>query len=90
VLGATRQWLHPKRLEPTVPLYQRRARKRPKLGRPVKVGPSYAEGWKVERTFALLGNIRRLLVSHKRRHSIFRAFLLVALILVSLGDSAMS
>ena len=79
-----RQWLRSKGIKPTIPLYERRVRKHSKVGRPVKVGPSYAERWKVERTFAWLGNFRRLLVRHERRHSIFRAFLLVALILVSL------
>lgn len=79
-----RQWLRSKGVKSTIPAYERRARKRPKRGRPVKAGPSYAERWKVERTFAWLGNFRRLLVRHERRHSIFRAFLLVAFILVSL------
>ena len=80
-----RQWLRSMGIKPTtIPLYQRRARKHPKRGRPVKVGPSYAERWKVEGTFAWLGNLRRLSVRHERRHSIFRAFLLVSLILVSL------
>jgi transposase len=79
-----RQWLRSKGIKPTIPAYERRARKRPKRGRPVKVGSNYAERWKVERTFAWLGNFRRLLVRHERRHSIFRAFLLLAFILMSL------
>jgi transposase len=79
-----RQWLRSKGIKPTIPLYARRARKHPKRGRPVKVGPSYADRWKVERTFAWLGNFRRLLVRHERYLTNFRAFLLVALILISL------
>ena len=71
-------------IKPTIPSYLRRARNRPKRGRPVKVGPGYAERWKVERTFAWLGNFRRLLVRHERYLFTFRAFLLVAFILVSL------
>jgi transposase len=51
---------------------------------PVKEDPGYAERWKVERTFAWLGNFRRLLVRHEPYLSPFRAFFLVALILVSL------
>ncbi len=47
-----REWLRSKGLGPTILPYERRARKRPKLGRPVKAGPGYAERWKVERTFA--------------------------------------
>ncbi len=50
----------------------------------MKAGPSYAERWKVERTFAWLGTFRRLLVRHERHLSVFRAFLLVAFILMSL------
>jgi transposase len=56
----------------------------PKLGRPVRAGPGYAERRKVERTFAWPGNFRRLLVRHERYLSIFRAFFLVAFILISL------
>ena len=65
-------------------LKERRERKRPKKGRPVKVGSGYQERWKVERTFAWLGNFRRLLVRHERHLCTFRAFFLVAFILVSL------
>ena len=79
-----REWLRSKGIRPTIPPYQRRTMKHPKLGRPVKAGPGYAERWKVERTFAWLGTFRRLLVRHERYLSVFRAFLLVALILMSL------
>jgi hypothetical protein len=48
------------------------------LTRLVKVGLGYKERWKVERTFAWLGNCRRLLVRHERYLSTFRrAFVLV-------------
>ena len=80
-----REWLRSKGIKPTMPPYERPARKRPKLGRPVKAGPGYAERWKVERTFAWLGSFRRLLVRHERYLSAFRAFFLVAFILMSLG-----
>jgi transposase len=66
------------------PPYQRRARKRPKPGRPANTGPGYAERWKVERTFAWLGNFRRLLARHERYLSAFRALCLVAFIVISL------
>jgi transposase len=42
------------------------------------------KGRKVERTFAWLGNFRRLLVRHERYLSTFRPFFLLALILISL------
>ena len=79
-----RYWLRSKKIKPTIPSYRRRTRKRPKRGRPVQVGVGYEERWKVERTFAWLGSFRRLLMRHERYLSIFRAFLLVALILLSL------
>jgi transposase len=82
-----RRWLHSKEIKPTTPPYERRAKKLPKLGRPVKVGPGYAERWKVERTFAWLGNFRRLLVRHERYLSTFRAFFLIAFILMLLKRS---
>lgn len=79
-----RRWLRSKGIKPTIPSYERRARKRPKRGRPVKAGPGYAERWKVERTFAWLGNFRRLLVRHERYLSTFRTFFLVAFVLMVL------
>jgi hypothetical protein len=53
-------------------------------GRPLRVGPGCRERWKVERTFAWLGNFRRLLVRQERHLSTFRAFFLVAFVLISL------
>jgi transposase len=79
-----RQWLRSKGIKPTIPSYERRPRKHPKRGRPVRAGRNYTERWKVERTFAWQGNLRRLLVRHEYYLSTFRAFFLVALILVSL------
>ena len=79
-----RDWMHSKGIKPTIPSYERRTRKRPKRGRPPKAGPGYAERWKVERTFAWLGNFRRLLVRHERYLSTFRAFFLIAFVLMSL------
>jgi len=79
-----REWLRSKRIKPAIPSYERRPRKRPKPERLVKACPSYQERWKVERTFAWLGNFRRLLVRHERYLSTFRAFFLVAFIVVSL------
>lgn len=79
-----RDWLRSRKVKPTIPSYERRERKRPKRGRPLKVASGYEERWKVERTFAWLGNFRRLLVRHERYLSTFRAFLLIAIILVLL------
>jgi transposase len=79
-----RKWLRSKSIKPTIPPYERRERKRPKRGRPVEIGPDYSERWKVERTFAWLGNFRRLLVRHERYLSTFRGFCLIAFVLVLL------
>ena len=79
-----RAWLRSQKIKPTISAYERRRRNRPRRGRPVKASPGYAERWKVERTFAWLGNFRRLLVRYERYLSTFRAFFLIALILVSL------
>jgi Transposase DDE domain. len=49
-----RQWLWGKGIKPTIPVRGRR-RKRP--GRPIEVGPHYAERWKVERLFSWLGEL---------------------------------
>jgi transposase len=79
-----RNWLHSRRIRPTILSYKRRPMKRPKRGRLMKAGPGYAECWKVERTFGRLGNFRRLLVRYERCLSTFRAFFFIAFILVSL------
>lgn len=79
-----RRWLRRRGVKPTIPPYERRPRKRARRGRPLKAGPGYRERWKVERTFAWLGNFRRLLVRQERYLSTFRAFFLVAFVLISL------
>jgi transposase len=79
-----REWLRSKGIKPTIPTYERRERKRPKRGRPVKAGSGYAERWKVERTFAWLGSFRRLLARYERYLCTFRAFFLIAFVLMLL------
>jgi len=44
----------------------------------------YRRRWKVERTFAWLGNFRRLLVRQDRSLTIYQAFLHVACLLITL------
>ncbi len=44
----------------------------------------YKRRWKVERTFAWLGNYRRLLVRHERRIDMYRAFFHLACIMIVL------
>jgi transposase len=44
----------------------------------------YSQRWKVERTYAWLGNYRRLVVRHEWLAHIYLAFILVAFILICL------
>ena len=82
-----RNWLRRRGIKATIPSYERRERRRPKRGRPVKAGPGYAERWKIERTFAWHGTYRRLLTRNERYLSTFRASFLVAFILTLLRHS---
>jgi len=61
----------------------RRGRVRPPTqdGRPLR---RYRKRWKIERTFAWLGNFRRLLVRHERNIKIYEAFFHVACLLITL------
>lgn len=61
----------------------RRNRKRPETqdGRPLR---RYKRRWKVERTFAWLGNFRRLVVRYERHLAMYRAFFHVACLLITL------
>jgi len=73
-------------IKSTIPACKRQ-RKRPQRGRPTRAGPGYGERWKVERAFAWCGNFRRLLVWHERYLAVFRAFFLVAFIVIALRQS---
>ena len=44
----------------------------------------YRKRWKIERTFAWLGNFRRLLVRHERNIKIYEAFFHIACLLITL------
>jgi transposase len=44
----------------------------------------YKRRWKVERTFAWLGNFRRLVVRHERLITVYRAFFHVACLIIAL------
>ena len=61
----------------------RRNRKKPKTqdGRKLR---RYKRRWKVERTFAWLGNYRRLVVRYERHLKIYRAFFHLACVMVTL------
>ena len=61
----------------------RRNRKKPKTqdGRKLR---RYRRRWKVERTFAWLGGFRRLVVRWERKPELYRGFLHVACLLITL------
>jgi len=61
----------------------RKNRRRPKTqdGRKLR---RYRRRWKVERTFAWLGNFRRLVVRYERHLKLYRAFFHVACLLITL------
>ena len=66
---------------PIVPYRKRAVSMRYNDGRKMR---RYKRRWKVERTFAWLGNFRRLVVRYEHKHWMFRAFVHVACLLITL------
>lgn len=79
--AAFRQKLRRRGIKPTIPAFDRRKRKQPKRGRPLRTGASYRQRWKVERCFAWMDNCRRLVVRYDRHLHIYKASCLVAIML---------
>ena len=77
---ALRAQLRRRGIRPCIP--ERRG-KRPRPGRKADVN-DYRHRWPVERTFAWLGNSRRLLVRHERLLSVYHGFFVLACILILL------
>ena len=73
-----RRGLRRRGIKPCIP--ERRGKK-PRPGRKSDVS-NYRERWKVERTFAWLGNFRRLVVRYERLTHVYFAFVLIAFILI--------
>lgn len=82
---AFRDWLKSRGIKAVIPRFERRARKKPKRGRPF-AAPTliYKSRWKVERTFAWLQNYRRLEIRRERLLTTFRAFVRIACCLILL------
>lgn len=75
-----RQSLRRRGIHPCIP---ERPGRKPRRGRkPNLVG--YRQRWKVERTFAWMGNFRRLLVRQERILGNYRSFFLIACTLICL------
>lgn len=68
----------------TIPLIGRRGRRR--QGRAVQADPvCYGTHWVIERGTAWLQNLRKVLVRHERLLTTYRAFLLLACVMITLG-----
>jgi len=78
---ALRQKLRRRGMKVSIPHFERRPRKHPQRGRPIKVRPSYKQRWKVERCFGWMDNCRRLVVRYERYVHLYKAFCLIAIIL---------
>jgi len=63
----------------------RNNRKKPKM-QDARTLRRYRQRWKIERTFAWLGNYRRLLVRHERQIDMYRAFFHLACIMIVLNS----
>ena len=75
---AFREWLRCRGIRPCIP---RRRSKRARRGRPADL-TGYRERWKVERTFAWIGNYRRLLIRWERLLTVYQGFFAFAVMLV--------
>lgn len=82
---AFRQALRRRGIRPCIPARSYPQRKR-RPGRPIaSYQKEYARRWIVERTFAWLGNFRRLLVRHERLLGVYHGFMLLAFVLICLA-----
>ena len=68
-------------IQPNIPTFERRPRKTPRRGRPIKTRPSYRQRYKIERCFAWMDNCRRLVVRYERLPHLYKSFCVVAIIL---------
>ncbi|HEU5318213.1 MAG TPA: IS5 family transposase, partial [Chloroflexota bacterium] len=83
--AALRRYLRRRGIACCIPPLRRPAGWRPRRGRPVTARrEDYARRWVVERTFAWLGNQRRLLVRHERLLATYHGFFAVALSMICL------
>jgi transposase len=76
-----RQRLRAWGIELVCPHRKGRTKPRSQDGRPLR---RYRRRWKVERTFAWLGNFRRLVVRYERKLKMYQAFFHLACVLITL------
>ena len=75
-----RSWLRRKGIIPCIPPRENRK------GRRKRWEEEYKERWHVERTFAWVGNFRRLVVRYERLASMYEAFCILACIIICLRE----
>jgi transposase len=84
--GPFRRALRRRGIRACIPPKRRPKAWKPKRGRPVVADPTlYRERWRVERTFAWLGNRRRLLVRWERLLTVYQGFFTFALMLIAIN-----
>ena len=82
---AFRQYLHRRGIGVCIPARRRPAGWTPRRGRPIVArSEHYARRWIVERTFAWLGSLRRLLIRWEHLLHLYQGFFTVALVLLCL------
>ena len=79
-----RHYLRSRGIGHTIPPILRTGRFRPRR-LPTYDPARYAERWIIERTNAWLQNYRRVLVRHERLLTTYRAFVLIACIMITIG-----
>jgi transposase len=85
--GPFRRSLRRRGIRACIPAKRRPATWRPKRGRPTVARPEhYQQRWKVERTFAWLGNYRRLLIRWERHLSVYQGFFTFVLMLLCVNQ----
>ncbi|SHF41189.1 transposase, IS4 family [Seinonella peptonophila] len=77
-----RRFLRKRGMKPVIPLKKNAQKRR---GRLLVLGDGYKERWEIERCFAWLDNCRRLVVRYERYIQHYKAFSLIALILLCLN-----
>ena len=83
---AFRRYLRRRGIGMCIPARRRPTSWRSRRGRPVVARPQeYAQRWIVERTFAWLGNYRRLLIRSERLAHMYEGFFTLAVILLCLN-----
>ena len=83
---AFRSYLRARGIKPCIPDKRRPKHWKAKQGRPLTYDRErYKQRFIIERTFAWLGNYRRLLIRWEHTFSVYRGFFLLALIQLSLN-----